>query len=527
MSITLETAAQIGYTDKQKREALILSEDVLSVNGETMHKKFEDVIAEQGSLVYTNVGDSMVPVIREGNLLIIEAVKNPLKVGDVPLYKRDTGQYVLHRVVGIKNGKYIMKGDNRDFVERGITDRYIIGVLTGIVRNGKTYPVETVQEFTARVAGDLAYLVSCAVNEQTPDKERVNSMDLAEVYRLSKMHQLTAAAAFGLEKLLMLPPTFDEEKKRAVANLTLFEAERAAVTRELETAGIWYLPLKGIVLKNLYPKSAMREMSDNDILVDSAKMEDVKQIMHSLGFSGGDYDKDHDVVFKKPPSVVFEMHNRLFGKEHHPLYFAYYKNIRQKLLPVQGTNCGFQMTNEDFYIYLICHMHKHYHYAGTGLRSLLDVYVFQKVHGETLDKDYLAAELKKLKLTGFEADMRRLAEKVFSDSPLSEQEKETFAFLATSGTYGTGNRAMQYSIEKYIRDNNGKASKAKYILHRVFIPEKDVEKHYPFFYRHKLLYPVLPVYRLGTGLARHPKQITQEYKAFKRVKKEIKRNDKV
>lgn len=490
-----------------------------------MQKKFEDVIAQQGRLVYTNVGDSMIPVIREGNLLIIEAVREPLKVGDIPLYKRDTGQYVLHRIVGIRNGKYMMKGDNRDFAERGITDRHIIGVLTGIVRGGKTYPVETVPEFTARVAGDLAYLVSCAVNVQTPDRERVNNMDLAEVYRLSRMHQLGAAAAFGLEKVMPLPESFDEEKKHAVATLTLFEVERMAVTRELEQAGIWYLPLKGIVLKDLYPKSAMREMSDNDILVDSAKMEDVKQIMHRLGFSGGDYDKDHDVVFKKPPAVVFEMHRRLFGKEHHPLYFAYFKNIRQKLLPVQGTGCGFQMTNEDFYIYLLCHMHKHYHYAGTGLRSLLDVYVFQKAHGETLDQGYLSAELKKLKLTGFEADMRRLAEKVFSGSPLSEQEKQIFTFLAASGTYGTGSRAMQYSIEKYMKDNNGRVSNARYILHRVFIPQKDVEKYYPFFRRHKLLYPILPVYRLGRALAWHPKQIAQEYKAFKRAKKETKQND--
>ena len=101
-------------------------------------------------MIYTNVGDSMEPVIREGNLLIIEAVKKPLKVGDVPLYKRDSGQYVLHRIVKIRRGEYTMKGDNRTVLENGITESHIIGVLTGIVRDGKTYPVETVQEYAAR-----------------------------------------------------------------------------------------------------------------------------------------------------------------------------------------------------------------------------------------------------------------------------------------------------------------------------------------------------------------------------------------
>ncbi|MBQ4238660.1 MAG: S24/S26 family peptidase, partial [Ruminococcus sp.] len=102
---------------------------------------FEEVIAEKGRLVYTNVGDSMYPLIRPRDLLIIDAVTRPLRLWDVPLYKRDSGQYVLHRIVKIKNGSYVMCGDNRCTLEYGITDRHIIGVLTGIVRDGRTLPV--------------------------------------------------------------------------------------------------------------------------------------------------------------------------------------------------------------------------------------------------------------------------------------------------------------------------------------------------------------------------------------------------
>ena len=180
-----------------------------------MNKKFEDVIAEQGRLVYTNEGDSMFPIIRARDLLIIEAVREPLKIGDVPLYKRDSGQYVLHRIVAAKKGRYAMKGDNRTFVEKGVTERQIIGVLTGIVRNGKTYPVETLPERNARIAVDVIYLASCAVNEEAPDKKRVENMDLAEVCRLSEEHMLTAAVAFALEQVMPLPHAFDQAKKKA------------------------------------------------------------------------------------------------------------------------------------------------------------------------------------------------------------------------------------------------------------------------------------------------------------------------
>ena len=106
-----------------------------------MTKKFEDVISEQGKLVYTNVGDSMYPFIKPRDLLVIEKINSPLKKYDVPLYKRDTGKYVLHRIVKIKNGEYYICGDNRDHLERGIEDRHIIGLLTEIVRDGKTVSV--------------------------------------------------------------------------------------------------------------------------------------------------------------------------------------------------------------------------------------------------------------------------------------------------------------------------------------------------------------------------------------------------
>ena len=104
---------------------------------------FEEQLETTGKLVYTNVGDSMMPLIRQDrDLLIIE--KKPmgrLKKYDVPLYRRDSGQYVLHRILKVRENDYVICGDNRWQREFGIEDRHIIGILTGIVRDGKTIPV--------------------------------------------------------------------------------------------------------------------------------------------------------------------------------------------------------------------------------------------------------------------------------------------------------------------------------------------------------------------------------------------------
>ena len=103
---------------------------------------FEEEIEKSGKIIYTNVGDSMMPFIRQGrDVLVISAVEGRLKRYDVPLYKRDSGQYVLHRILKVRENDYVICGDNRCSREYGITDRHIIGVLTGIIRDGREIPV--------------------------------------------------------------------------------------------------------------------------------------------------------------------------------------------------------------------------------------------------------------------------------------------------------------------------------------------------------------------------------------------------
>lgn len=103
---------------------------------------FEDEINRTGHLVYTNRGDSMMPLLRENRDLIhIRKPQGRCRKYEVPLYKRDSGQYVLHRILKVRKEDYVICGDNRCHREYGITDRHIIGVLEGVTRDGKYIPV--------------------------------------------------------------------------------------------------------------------------------------------------------------------------------------------------------------------------------------------------------------------------------------------------------------------------------------------------------------------------------------------------
>jgi len=104
-----------------------------------MNSTFEEILEHDGQLLYTNVGDSMMPLLRERRDILVISPKpeGRLSMLDIPLYKRDTGKYVLHRVMWVRKNDYIICGDNQYYPERGIGERHIIGVLTAVIRNGK------------------------------------------------------------------------------------------------------------------------------------------------------------------------------------------------------------------------------------------------------------------------------------------------------------------------------------------------------------------------------------------------------
>jgi len=104
---------------------------------------YEQYLEERGSLTYTFKGCSMNPMLKQGRDLFTVKAKTPERCRkyDVVLYRRPPNQYVLHRIIEVREKDYVILGDNCIRKEYGIQDEDIIGVLTGFVRDGRTYSV--------------------------------------------------------------------------------------------------------------------------------------------------------------------------------------------------------------------------------------------------------------------------------------------------------------------------------------------------------------------------------------------------
>lgn len=382
----------------------------------------------------------------------------------------------------------------------------------------RTRPTEAEKR---QAADDLLYLCVCALHGLPPETERVERMQLPYVYRLSCMQELASMAYMALEPTKLgserLLAAWCEEKEKAVRNAILQELAEADLEKWLDENGIWYLPLKGVLLKTLYPKVGMRQMLDVDILFDPAYRKTVKKWFAANGYEVEAYEQGHHDLYTKKPALLFEMHVSLYTELHKDGWSAYYENVKDRLLPTEGHRARLQFSAEDFYVFMISHVYKHYGSKGTGLRALFDVYVCLRAYRESWDGEYVQNQLQALGISDFEMLLRSVSEKLCaapaesSEALLSERERELLGDLLDTGAYGT--------LEKQVQNELKKApSKWNYLLHRMFPPMAYYRTQYPFFYRHKLLLPFCLIYRAGRGLFVCRKRVWNEMKALKNAK---------
>ena len=103
---------------------------------------FEEELEENGTLVFTNKGTSMMPLLRQDRdlMVIVKKGEGRCKKYDAVLFKRGE-KYVLHRILKVRPDDYYIVGDNN---RRGeyVRDEQILGVLRQVVRDGRTISVE-------------------------------------------------------------------------------------------------------------------------------------------------------------------------------------------------------------------------------------------------------------------------------------------------------------------------------------------------------------------------------------------------
>jgi hypothetical protein len=353
------------------------------------------------------------------------------------------------------------------------------------------------------------YLAHCALHGKKAEPERLEGMDLGELFLLAKSHSMEAMAAAALEGVAApeVWAVWKEARERALRRNLLLTIERQQICAAMERMGIWYVPLKGSVLKDLYPRMEMRQMTDQDILFDTTRREEMREYMLARGYDPkGHHDTHHD-IYHKDPVYNMELHHTLFELHCDLRMVEYYKDVKSRLIQDKPGSFGYHFSDEDHYIYMTAHAFKHYSDHGVGLRSFVDVYVYEQKKGTSMDWAYIEAECEKLGMAEYERTCRTIARKLLAGETVGEltmEELEMLRFCTASGTHGTEQGFIGHELRK-IQSSGGKVtfgSKVRYLWKRLFPSVEWMKKKDRRLREHPWLIPFAWIARLFRGVFR-------------------------
>lgn len=349
----------------------------------------------------------------------------------------------------------------------------------------------------------LIYIIKCVLK-----KEKVifdETINLKKLYYYAKNHHLISFLYYGLKDFDLndFSKLLNKEHQTLLYESVIKDAEQESLLNVLEEACIKHLPLKGAIIKKLYPSMELRFMADFDCLFDSSKAKVVKQLMKDNGYTIESFNRgNHDIYFKHP-YVNVEMHRELMNEAYK--ISKYYKTIWNNVKLKENKKYEYLMTNEDFYIFMIAHMAKHFVNGGIGIRNVIDIYLFLDNY-INLDFNYINNELVKLGLLTFSNSIIEITKCYFSNYEMSDLMKSLSDYLMNSGTFGNIENS---TITRLILSNKSKTnlvnSKIIYVFRRMFPPFSDMKLIFSFLNKLPFLLPFAYLIRLFKALFKFKK----------------------
>lgn len=333
----------------------------------------------------------------------------------------------------------------------------------------------------------MAELVHAQLENRKPEPIP-EQVAVGELMRISGENHMDYLLLGALIRTDNLPDEYKEAIRirvmRSVMHTAAQVVELKALEKHFEEKQIACQPMKGARMKFIYPKPEMREMSDVDILIRSDCMEKAAAELTDMGYELVQAIKHHD-IYRKRPHMIVEAHRAMYDKTVDYTQYEYFSNLSRAVLR-EGCSYIYDFTTEDFYIYMLAHMGKHFYAKGCGIRNLVDVYVYLQKYGSVMKYEYIHRELEQLGLSTFALHMEKLASIWLGGEGGDEFYAQLFAYMSDSGIYGKDENGIwnKFCEEKL---KNKKVSRFRLKMWYCFPPLYYMTEYYPWLEKHPYL----------------------------------------
>ena len=334
-------------------------------------------------------------------------------------------------------------------------------------------------------------LLCAEINNVKPSSGTFNLINdeiLYKLFKLSKHHDLSHLIANVLEKNNCLAnndnlkSVFLNDRNVAIYRYGIMNYEFERICAVLNSYQIKFIPLKGSVLRTLYPEPWMRTSCDIDILIKKESLLfAIKTLQHELKYN---YTKTggHDAHLFSDNGVHLELHYALSRTG------ETWSNILNDIWDYsynQELYC-YSLSNEMIYFYHVAHMAMHLKKGGCGVRSFIDLFLLLK--NKAYDTEDLNKLLKAGGLLTFNNAIVEVVNNWFGDGQKTKLVNDMEDYILTSGTFGNLKNSVAIAKSK-------RGGKWNFVFKRIIVPYKDLKFQYPILQKYPVLYPFYNIKR--------------------------------
>ena len=295
----------------------------------------------------------------------------------------------------------------------------------------------------------------------------LSSDECLSILKLSNRQSILPIVLRGMDKLGIADPSqalFEQHRLKSDYRVIQHDDALRRVSSALDEAGIPYIPLKGAVLRHLYPDITLRTSSDIDVLVKETDLDKAVAVLEEKTDFKTDKRNYHDV-------------SMISSRVHLELHFTIKENsegIDQVLEKAwnyanpSDKGSQYEFAPEFMLFHIVAHMSHHFLHGGLGIRPFLDLWLFR--NKKQFDESKTIEMLSACGILQFYKECCHLSDIWMKGEEHTDTSRLFESFCLSGGVFGN----EKFKIAGTQRRERG----WRYIVSRVFPPKYQVMEHY-------------------------------------------------
>lgn len=264
-----------------------------------------------------------------------------------------------------------------------------------------------------------------------------------------------------------------------------------AIYNVFDEQGVDYMPVKGAVLKTLYPQPELRMMEDADILIRPEQLPIIRQIMLDMNMEERSGDTNEFVW--NHPKLLLELHKTLISSQFGD-FLGYLRNSWD-FAEKEPNGHAYRFREENHFVFLVIHFAKHYMHGSTAPKDICDLWVFRNAYPK-MDGAYIESELQKVGLAAFYKNILAVLHAWFQNGEYTEEAELITDVVFRHGITDHTTSQWSHTILSH-QDSEHSLAKTKFlfILQKIFPPLHVMQSRYAILLKKPWLTPFYQIRR--------------------------------